>query len=158
MANIFEIKQEIENFDIKYDEETGEVTNFNELEELQLQRDELIENVALWIKNLDYDVKALKEEEKSLADRRKAKENKIESLKGYLISALDGEKFETTKVRLSYRKSQRLECDDLSAIPEEYLKTKINFELDKNALKTAIKNGAIIEGCRIVENTSLQIK
>mgnify|MGYP000917782718 FL=1 len=51
------------------DEETGEIKGYEAFEELQMQREEKIENVALWYKNLIAESKAIREEEKALAER-----------------------------------------------------------------------------------------
>ena len=64
--NLYEINSQIENFEFKIDEETGEVLNMNELNELKMSKDEKIENIALWIKNLKSDEKALDDEIKTL--------------------------------------------------------------------------------------------
>ena len=63
------------------DPETGELTNYDELEELQLARDEKIENIACYIKNIAADAKAIRDEEQALAKRRKTLENRAEGLK-----------------------------------------------------------------------------
>lgn len=153
---LYEIIKEIENFELEVDEETGEILNIDALDLLQVEKNEKMENIALWIKNLDSDAKAIREEEKTLASRRQVKERKVEALKKYLATALAGEKLETARVRISYRKSQAVECDDVSLVPSEFLKVK--YELDKTAIKTAIKNGTEVAGCSIVENNSIQIK
>lgn len=51
--------------------------------------DEKAENIVKFIKNLDADVKALKDEEKRLAEKRKSKENSIKWLKFYLQNNME---------------------------------------------------------------------
>lgn len=139
------------------DLETGEIIDIERLEELQLARDEKIENVCLWIKNLNAEADALKAEKLEFANRQKTAENKVESLKRYVNEALGGEKFVTTKVKVSYRKSEKVEIEDVSKIPNEYLILK-EPDVDKKAVKQAIKQGEIIEGAYITENLNIQIK
>ena len=94
------------------DEETGEIKDYEAFEELQMQREEKIENTALWYKNLIAESKAIREEEKALAERRKSLEHRAESLKNFVNQTLQGNKFATSKVAISYRKSTAVEVDD----------------------------------------------
>ena len=138
------------------DPETGEV-NAEKLGELMIQREQKVENIACWIKNLVSDAKALKEEKKALDERIKAKENRAESLKKYLESILEGQKFETTKCAVSFRKSQSVNISDLSAIPTKFLRVK-PAEPDKTEIKKALKNGETITGAELVDKLSMTIK
>lgn len=154
---LYEIIKEIENFQFTIDEETGEILNVMQLDELTIAKDEKAENVALFIKNLRAEAEAIKAEEKALATRRKQTERKAQSLTEYLQYCLDGDKLKTPRVAVSYRKSTRVECDDLSAVPEQYLRYKAP-ELDKTAIKNAIKAGDDTTGCRLEEYTSMSIR
>ena len=138
------------------DPETGEV-KADMLGELMIQREQKIENIACWIKNLVSDAKALKEEKKALDERIKAKENRAESLKKYLESILEGQKFETPKCAVSFRKSQSVNIIDLSAIPTEFLRIK-PAEADKTEIKKALKNGKTVTGAELVDKLSMTIK
>lgn len=138
------------------DEETGEV-DAEKLEELTLQREQKIENVACWIKNLTSDIKALKDEKKALDERIKAKENRAESLKKYLESILKGQKFETPKCAVSFRKTQSVNISDFTALPAEFLRFK-PAEADKTAIKNAIKAGEPVSGAELVEKLSMAVK
>ena len=72
-----------------FDEETGEILDTNALEALEIQRDEKIENIALFIKNLKAEAEAIKAEKMNLAKRQQTAENKAEWLKQYLTKCLD---------------------------------------------------------------------
>lgn len=139
------------------DAETGELIDEDKLNELLMERDEKVENIALWIKNLKAQAVAIKQEEDSLAKRRKVAENKAESLSGYLLRYLNGSKFETPKVKISYRKSESLEVSETAVIPEEWYKPQ-DPKLDKAGLKKAVKDGLEIEGVELVEKQNIQIK
>ena len=86
--NIYEINKAIENIledGFSVDEETGEILfDESDLNALNAEISEKIENVACYIKNLTADILALKEEERNLNARRKQKERKVDSLKGYI--------------------------------------------------------------------------
>lgn len=146
------------------DEETGEIDEkrANEfLERLQLERKDKIENIAVFIKEIDADAQALKAEEKKLKERREAKERKAERLKDYVKNSLllNGDlKFETPRVALSFRKSEVVVVDDISKLNDEYITIKTEQSANKTALKQALKLGEIIDGVRLEEKHNLQIK
>ena len=152
--NLFEIDNAIMNL---VDEETGEIADYEQFEQLAMARDEKIENVALWIKNLKAEATALKAEKDAFAVREKAAANKAENLANYISAYLAGQAFKTTKVSVSFRKSERLELAEGAKIPEEFLKYK-EPDVDKTALKKAIKSGQQIDGVSVVENLNIQIR
>lgn len=139
------------------DMETGEVIDPDRLEELELTRDAKVENICLWIKNLAAEAAALKAEKDAFAHRQKVAENKVESLKRYLSGYLDGTKFETTKVKVSFTKSESLEISEGAVIPEEYLRYK-EPEVNKTDLKKAVKAGLVLNGVQLVKKNNIQIK
>ena len=84
---------------------TGEVVlDVEALAALQLERQTKLEGIALYIKDISAFADDIRAEENALAERRKALEAKAERLKGYLASALGGEKLETARVRVSVSK------------------------------------------------------
>jgi outer membrane murein-binding lipoprotein Lpp len=139
------------------DLETGEILNEERLNELQMERNEKLEKVALWIKELNAEADALKAEKQAFADRQKAAENKAESLKKWLADALAGEKFKTTKVMVSFRKTKSVEVADIFALDENYVKYS-EPTADKAAIKKAIEAGQKVAGATLVENVSISVK
>lgn len=152
--NLFQIDEEIMSC---VDMETGEIIDTEKLEQLTVDRDTKIENIACWIKNLSAEAEALKVQKQIFADRQKTAENKMESLKKYLSGYLDGEKFSTSKVAISFRKTARVNVTDITKIPEKYLKYAEPAP-DKTAIKAAIKEGVDVAGAEIVEGQSISIK
>lgn len=138
------------------DPETGEA-DVEKLETLLMERDAKLENIACWIKDIKAECDSIKAEEKALAERRQAKERKAESLRKYLDEALAGQKFETPRCVVSFRKSQKVEITDFDKIPDDYLRYKTP-EPDKTAIKAAIKDGLTVEGCELVDSVSMTIK
>ena len=139
------------------DSETGEVIDPEKLNDLQIAKDEKIENLALWYKDLLAEANALKEEKEAFAVREKAAKNKAESIKNYLSYALNGENFKTTKCALSFRKSEKTVIDDIYSIPENFLKYS-EPKADLAEIKNAIKNGEEIKGAHLEETQNIQIK
>lgn len=160
---LYEINGELENL---IDPETGEIADIEAFEQLSMERENKLENIALWIKNLDSDAAAIRAEEKALADRRRIVESRADGLKNYLAVMLgDGEKFETPRVKLSWRKSSAVAI----LIPEadfvRYAQGKhdelLSYSeptINKKAITDAIKAGEEIIGAALVEHQNLQIK
>ena len=157
---IYEINNEIMNC---VDMETGEVIDTDKLNDLQMERDAKIEDVALWIKELKAEAEAIKNEKQALADRKRVAENKVESLKNWLAYVLNGEKFKTAKCSISYRNSESVEVTEegLEALMRDHedLLTYKTPEPNKKAIKDAIKNdGLTVAGVQLVQKTSTIIK
>ena len=131
-----------------FDEETGEITDLEAFEQIQLEREK---------KNLKADVIALKAEKQAFADRQKAAEKKIDSLRKLISDALGGQPLETPRVKLSFRKSAEVQIDDIDELPDEYLRYK-EPEPNKTAIKEAIKSGKEVAGAHLEDTLSLQIK
>lgn len=144
------------------DLDTGEIIDIEKLNNLQLERDAKIENVACWIKELRAEAEAIKNEKLALADRQRVAENKAESLKNWLAYALNGEKFNTAKCSISFRTTESVDVteeglESLMKSHEELLTYKAP-EPNKKAIKQAIKDGLNVAGVQLVQNTSTIIK
>lgn len=156
--NLYEIKQEFEKaIEECVDMETGEIINPARLDELNMVLTDKRENVALYIKNISAEAKAIDEEAKNLTNRKRVLNNKVEGLKKYLADNLEGHKFETAKVVVSFRKSEQLEINSTEHIPAEYLISQ-EPKIDKVALKNSIKQGAVINGVQVITKQNIQIK
>ncbi len=154
MATLYEINNAI----LDCIDENGEIIDAEKLAELQIERNEKIEGVALWYKNLVSDAEQYKKEKEHFEKLQKQAERKAENLKMYLRSALDGNKFKTTKVNISYRTSRKVIVDDISQLDEQYLKPPKEREADKTALKKVLETGEYIAGVHLEENRNINIK
>lgn len=153
MPSLYQIDQEIMNC---IDLETGEIIDVEKLSELQMEREQKIESVALWIKNLKADAAAYKAERDVFTEREKAAKAKAESLSKWLTTVLNGEKFSTSKCVVNFRKSEAVEIECEEIIPEDCFRVK--KEVDKTAIKALIKSGESVPGCKVVENLNISIK
>jgi hypothetical protein len=146
------------------DPETGEILDedgFNALDELVLSRDVKIENTALFIKGLEADVKAMKEEEAALAKRRVAKEKKASWLKSYIeLELLRGGllSFETPKCKIGFRESKFVYIPDASKLAAKYKIKKVTSDPDKRMIKELIEQGVKVRGAELKTRRSLNIK
>ncbi len=144
------------------DADTGEITDEEAFDALQMERSKKIENTGLYYKNLVAEAKAIKEEEANLAQRRKAVENKAERIKNLLVYALNGEKFESPKLRCSYRKAKSVQVDDgFVEWAQEHADDLLTFKEptpNRTAIKAALTDGREIEHAEIVTTENVQVK
>lgn len=147
-----------------FDPETGEILDCERLNALQIERDEKIEKVALWYKNLLSDAEQYKAEKEVFAEREKKAKKKAEGLKEWLTYALGGSPFNTSKVLIGFRKSEQVEVNE-----EEFFRFVTSSDRDdllsftdptpnKTAIKTAIKDGQQIGGCTLIKKNNINIK
>lgn len=157
MSTLYELDEAIRNFELEIDEETGEVLNAEDLDNLEMERETKIESVGLWVKNLEAEKEAVKAEKDRFAKREKVLGNKIEKLKGWLSYALQGEKFTTPRLVVSYRKSESVNITNELAIDDKYCDISVVRKPDKTALKKALKDGEEIVGAELVTKQNIQI-
>lgn len=162
MASLYEIEQSILDC---IDTETGEIIEGEKLNELMMEREVKIENVALWVKNLLSDADDYKKEKEVFAEREKAARNKAENLKQWLSTALEGQKFSTSKVQINFRKSEAVEIDDEEKFVDwaqkhdrDDLLTYKAPTVNKTAIKQALKLDTELDGVHIAQKNNIQIK
>jgi hypothetical protein len=147
------------------DPDTGELMDYDAFEALNLAREEKIEGMALWYKDMVAEAKAIKEEADSLTARRKALENRADRLKSYLDYQLGGEKFQTARCSLTYRKTSSLQVEDGEKLAqwcednghEDCVRYK-EPEISKSAVAALIKSGVSVPYASIQEGRSLGVK
>lgn len=130
-----------------------------------MERDQKIENVALWCKDLKAQAAAIREEELALAKRRKDIEGMIESRERYLEGALQGRKFETARCCVSFRRTQKVEITDERAAVD-WAREKERYDLltytlptiGKSDLAPLLKAGEVIPGAKLVETVKMGVK
>lgn len=145
------------------DPETGEIADYETFASLLMDREQKVENIALWIKDLKAEAEAIRNEEKNLAERRRSVQNRATRLTEYLATALNGEKFKTGKVAISYRKSTSVDVyDGFVEWAEEngggrYLRYS-DPDPDKSAIKAALEAGERLPFAELVTSNNIQIK
>ena len=163
MRKLYEINDDIAKLiemdaDRFVDGETGEIVSREAFDALQVERDEKIEGVALGYKNEDAKAKAIEAEIKNLKERMERHKKRAEGYKQFLAMVLEGQKFETGKVAVSYRKSEAIEVADVDKLPEEYRRVVTTVEANKQQIKTDIKAGKEIPGAALLVKQNIQIK
>lgn len=66
MATLYELAEELANFELEIDEVTGEVLNLADLDKVEMELKTKVEGICLWIKNLKADALAYKTEKRQL--------------------------------------------------------------------------------------------
>lgn len=137
------------------------------LESITSMLEEKADNIACMIKNMTAEAEAIKAEEQSLAERRKAKEKQIDRIKTYLSDTLINSgytKLETARNKITFRKSNSVSIEDEAAFVEWAIKTHdeyLTYEdptINKTAIKEALANGTEVFGVHIETKQNIQIK
>lgn len=121
------------------------------------------QNVALFTRNLEATAAAIKEAEAGMAQRRKAIENRVASLKAYMLNSMQlagVKKIEGPYLRIGIRDNPpAVDVFDPAQIPAEYMKTPEPPPPapDKPAIKAAIQAGNEIPGARLTRGQRLDI-
>lgn len=147
------------------DPETGEIMDGAAFDELQMAREDKLEGIACLIKNTAAEAAAIKAEENILAARRKVLENQVERLRTYLADALGGEKFQTAKVSVTFRRTSRVELSE-PALAIAWAQTHgygglVKYkapEIGKDDLGKILKSGIEVPGAALVEGLSMGVK
>nr|DAN56556.1 MAG TPA: resistance protein [Caudoviricetes sp.] len=157
MATLYELTgQFLDIYNLELDEET----KLDTLDSIDWQTDyeEKVENYIKVIKNIESDVEARKNEIKRLTELNKADEKKKDHLKETLSTSMvltGHERVDTPLFKVSFRKSQAVEVDEL-VLPESY--KVATWKPDKKRLKEDLKNGLEIVGASLVERKNLSIR
>ena len=160
--NLFEINDAItrcvkladgENY---VDTETGEIIDTAAIEQLEMDRDTKIRNIACWIRNLESDEEQLAEQETIYKNRKNATKRKKEQLKSYLAAFLNGEKWKNKEVEILWRKSKSVEVTDIKKLSSYYLRYK-EPEVNKKLLGNDLKAGIKLDGAAWVEKNNMKV-
>lgn len=168
MGSLYQISQEYRDlleaieFGIVPDEAIADT-----LEAVEGELKEKIDNIACFIKSLKADIRALKDEEDNLRERRNEKTKKVDHLTDYIDSTLQKleiKQLETPRNKISYRKSSRvtiLREDEFIAWAKKEAPELLKFsepEISLTAIKSAVRNGRHLEGVIIEQYDNIQFK
>ena len=135
----------------------GEIDMFDEA------LDDKVHNVCAFIKALEAEAEAYKAEVERLAAHRKTAENKVDYLKGLLISAIKASGRIEVKTDLFSARVQKNPPSvkvsyDYDVASSFYSTIKVITSLDKKAMLDAMKSGIKIPGAEIVQTESVRIR
>ena len=167
MRKLYEINRSIEELlETVTDPETGEICDMDALDDLLLEKEQKIESVILYYKDVMAEADAIGDEMNVLNQRYERLRTTADGLKGYINNALCGEKFKTARCEVSYRKSVSVDVDDWfcdwaylqNEDMSEYITHTESDKPNKAAIKQALKDGKQLEHCRLVEKQNISIK
>lgn len=145
--------------DIVVDEETGEILNADALHAVEAEAAEKIEATALYLRELDAEAKAAKDEADRMIARVKSMQKRSDYLKSMLLDALHATgKVKTGRVTVSIRTTKAVEIAEGADLPEAYTTVKTTVSPNKVAIKQALLDGVEVPGCHIEERESVQIR
>ena len=145
------------------DDTLDEQTIKDTLESIEGDINEKGVNIVKLSNSWDADIDAIDAEIKPLTTRKKALQNRGQSLRDYLrynMQASGISKIECPLFTVSLRKAREVvQINDESLIPDDYVKVKTTVTPDKAAILKALKDGVDIPGAEIAESQqSLVIK
>lgn len=144
---------------IELDEETGEILSADELHAVEAEAADKIEATALYLRELDAEAKAAKDEADRMLARVKSMQKRSDYLKAMLLDALHATgKVKTGRVTVSIRTTKAVEIAEGADLPEAYTTVKTTVSPNKVAIKQALLDGVEVPGCHIEERESVQIR
>ena len=141
----------------------GELTEDLELA-LALNRDNLETkgtNYGFIVKQLQGECSIIDSEIARLTALKKSRVKTIDKLENSLSVAMqlfDINEIKSPVLKISFRKSESVEIEDVNLIDKKYINVKTTESPDKAAIKEAIKSGEIVIGAHIAINQNIQIK
>ena len=144
---------------IELDEETGEILQADALHAVEAEASDKVEATALYLRELDAEAKAAKDEADRMIARVKSMQKRSDYIKSMLLDALHATgKVKTARVTVSIRTTQAVEVSEGANLPEAYTTVKTTVSPNKVAIKQALLDGVEVPGCHIEERESVQIR
>lgn len=144
---------------IELDEETGEILSADELHAVEAEAAEKIEATALYLRELDAEAKAAKDEADRMLARVKSMQKRSDYLKAMLLDALHATgKVKTGRVTVSIRTTKAVEIAEGADLPEAYTTVKTTVSPNKVAIKQALLDGVEVPGCHLEARESVSIR
>ena len=161
--NLFNIEQQYMALADAIIENGGELTP--ELETaLKLNKEQLEtkgRSYGYIVRDLENEVSVIDAEIKRLSAFKVSRNKTIDRLKQTLSDAMELyqiEKLETPTLKISFRKSETIEVENVSILEEKYTVSKTTLTADKVKIKEAIKAGEDVIGAYLQTNKNIQIK
>jgi hypothetical protein len=108
--------------------------------------------------NFDAEISAIDREIERLQEKKKIRQNKIDSVRDYLrhnMQATGISKIECPLFAITLSKpAKQVEITDEAALPDEYVRVKTTVSPDKVALAKALKDGIEVPGAILIDGAS----
>jgi hypothetical protein len=164
MSNLFELAQQYRADVAKLEDlELDDQTLSDTLESLSGDLELKAVNVIKFAKNLEATAAAIKEAEAAMAARRKSLEKRSDALRAYVFHNMQSsgiQKIECDYFRMAVRDNPpAVDIFDLAQLPQDYMREiPATYAPDKTLIKTAIKDGFVVPGAKLVTSQRLEIK
>lgn len=165
MTSLYQLSAEFQAVAARLDEsDLDEQTIADTLEGFAADLEDKVISVTQYIRNLESTAHSIKVAEEQMAQRRVSMLSKADSLKKYVMKAIEDTGIghvDCPLFSVSVRKAPpALVVNDESHIPPVYFvqQPPPPPKLDKKALKDAIKSGLSVEGIELVSSKYLHIK
>lgn len=164
--NLHDIDERITSIiDGRVDPETGECFENNEeamelLDVLSEEKEVKIIHCAMYMQEHRLEQEKIKSVIHKLKKRMDLHKNQADFLKRWVEEVCEkGDVFETPEIKVSFRKTAKLEIRDMDLIPRELVKTTTEHKLDKALTAKWIKKmGEPPAGVDKIESISIQVK
>ena len=159
--NLYEINQTIRSIlEIEPENDDELSAMMQALDEWQGEFNEKVDNIVRYMRNLTREAEAIEAEEKELYKKRKTLENKADRLKAYIAANMAGLGLRELKAGLFKLRFQptapAISIVDESAVPEKFHRVKV--EIDKLAIRDALKYGEEVPGIELQRGEALVIR
>lgn len=119
-------------------------------------------NVAMYIRNMEADIHGVKEVRRGFDVRLKAMENRVKSLKDYLLNNMQAAEITEISCPLFVIKPRKnppavLITDEI-VLASKYKKKHMEIKIDKTKIKNDIKDGKTVGGAELTQSWRLDIK
>lgn len=158
MVTLYELASSIKRLEEVVEDEKELATY---LDGVEMQLVEKANNIIRYRQSLIAGAEAIDTEIKRLSDLKKSVSNKAKNIENYISYAMKKhniEKIDADIAKISFRKSETLEVENEALIPEEFILTKEIKQVDKMAIKKAIKDGRKVDGVLIQVHQNLNIR
>ena len=130
----------------------------NALKDVQMEREDKIEGVALYTKMLNGENDLIKKEIDRLSAIKKANENKVKGYREWLKMSLNCKNFKTVKTSVLFRRNKSVNIKNIEDMDCKYYQVKTEKVPDKKFIKWTIENIEDVAGAEIIESTSITVK
>ncbi len=165
MPNLYDLMGDYDAIQQAFEDDDITMGELEELlDALEESKDDLrvkVDNICRLLGNTKGDIAKFRAEEKRLAARRKAMENKEKRVRDWLKSTmdiLDVEKMKTNTFEVSIvEQGHKVIVVDEDQVPEEFLRVKKSADMTK--IQRAYKeDGEIVSGCDVVMQKAMRIR
>lgn len=161
---LYKIAEEVENLCNSLIESEGEITQDQEYlsSTLELMIKDKTDDCFAWIQSQQDTIDACKKRIEELSIYKSRLEKSLDKFDSYILMCMDKLKTDSIQGGLCSFKirkpSKIVKIDNENKIPAEFVTVEVITKIDKNKIKSAIKNGSEVEGASLIDGNRGLIK